>query len=213
MTSSMWGDLILLKYLHVTKDSFLKKLLDIFSWLWLNNLISLLPFMLWLSIPHGSKVFWYILDLVPRLEFTSCPPLNFSVFGTELIIELRMLMKSVCSNLSTWWYTEATNNVVLPRTFFLYWFIHRNLSFTLINLPTNGESIGVVIGGFDPAALHALTSVGDSIIATPRNSTFGSYGPLFLVVLKEHLSSNKFNTWSCYPCFLDTVNHNVISNH
>ena len=36
----------------------------------------------------------------------------------------------------------------------------------MMNLPTNGESIGVVIGGFDPATLHALTAVGDSIIAT-----------------------------------------------
>ena len=36
-----------------------------------------------------------------------------------------------------------------------------------MNLPTNGESIGVLIGGFNPAALHALTVIGDSIIATP----------------------------------------------
>ena len=30
----------------------------------------------------------------------------------------------------------------------------------------NGDSVGVMIGGFDPAALHASTAVGDSIIAT-----------------------------------------------
>ena len=30
-----------------------------------------------------------------------------------------------------------------------------------------GSPFGVVIGGFDPATLHASTSVGDSIIATP----------------------------------------------
>ena len=36
-----------------------------------------------------------------------------------------------------------------------------------MNLPTNGESNGVVIGGFDPATLHALTAVGDRMMATP----------------------------------------------
>ena len=144
----------------------MKKLLDIFSWLWLKNPRSFLPFMLRLLIPHGPKFFWYILDLVPRLAFTSSPPMNFSVFGTELIIELRMPMNYVCSNSSTGWYIEATNNVVLPLTLFSYWFIHGYLSFTPMNLPTNGESIGVVIGGFDPAALHASTAVGDSIIST-----------------------------------------------
>ena len=56
---------------------------------------------------------------------------------------------------------------MLPRTLFSYWFICGKLSFTLMNLPTNGESVGVVIGSFDPADLHDLTSVGDSIIATP----------------------------------------------
>ena len=78
-----------------------------------------------------------------------------------------MLMKSVCLTLSTGRYTEATNIVVLPRTFFPYWFICGKLSFTLMDMPMNGESIGVVIGGFDPAALHTSTAVGDSILATP----------------------------------------------
>ena len=36
-----------------------------------------------------------------------------------------------------------------------------------MNLPTNGDSIGVVIGGFNPAALHAWTTVVDKIMATP----------------------------------------------
>ena len=36
-----------------------------------------------------------------------------------------------------------------------------------MNLPTNEESNGVVIGGFDPAALHTSTAVGDRIMATP----------------------------------------------
>ena len=36
-----------------------------------------------------------------------------------------------------------------------------------MNLTMNGESIGVVIGGFDLAALHDLTAFGDSIIANP----------------------------------------------
>ena len=123
--------------------------------------------MLQLLIPNGPKVFRYILDLFPRLEFTSCPPMNFAVFNTELIIELRMLMNSVCSNLSTGWYVNATNNVVLPRTFFMYWFIRGYLSFTPMNLPTNGESIDVVIGDFNTATLRASNAVGDSIIATP----------------------------------------------
>ena len=59
------------------------------------------------------------------------------------------------------------NNVVLPRTFFSYWFICVNLSFTPMNLTINGDSIGVVIGGYDPAALHALTAVGGTNISTP----------------------------------------------
>ena len=90
------------------------------------------------------RFFCYILDLVPRLSFTSRPPMNFAVFGTELNIELRMAMNPVCSNLSMGYYTEATNTVVLPHTFFLYWFIRRNHGFTLMNLPTNGDSIGVL---------------------------------------------------------------------
>ena len=36
-----------------------------------------------------------------------------------------------------------------------------------MNLPTKGGSIGVVIGGFDPAALHASPAVGDKMMATP----------------------------------------------
>ena len=36
-----------------------------------------------------------------------------------------------------------------------------------MNMPTKGESIGVLIGGFDPAALHASPAVGDKTIATP----------------------------------------------
>ena len=36
-----------------------------------------------------------------------------------------------------------------------------------MNLPTKEESNGLVIGGFDPAAIHASTSVGDKIMATP----------------------------------------------
>ena len=36
-----------------------------------------------------------------------------------------------------------------------------------MNLPTNEESKGVVIGGFDPAALHTSTAVGDRMMATP----------------------------------------------
>ena len=36
-----------------------------------------------------------------------------------------------------------------------------------MNLPTKGESIGVVIGGFDPVALHASHAVGDKMMATP----------------------------------------------
>ena len=59
------------------------------------------------------------------------------------------------------------NNVMLPRTLFLYWFIHGYLSFTLMNLPMNGESICVVILGFDPAAIHASAAGGDRIMATP----------------------------------------------
>ena len=91
----------------------------------------------------------------------------FAVFGTELIIELIISMKSMCSTSSTGGYNEATNIVVLPRTFFSYWLIRGKLSFTPMNLPTNGEYIGVVIGGFNPAALHTSTAVGDSIIANP----------------------------------------------
>ena len=36
-----------------------------------------------------------------------------------------------------------------------------------MNLPTKGESIGVVIGGFNPAALYAWPAVGDKMMATP----------------------------------------------
>ena len=36
-----------------------------------------------------------------------------------------------------------------------------------MNLPTKGDSISVVIGGFDHAALHAFPAVGDKIMATP----------------------------------------------
>ena len=36
-----------------------------------------------------------------------------------------------------------------------------------MNLPTEGESIGVVIGGFDPAALHASHAVWGKMMATP----------------------------------------------
>ena len=36
-----------------------------------------------------------------------------------------------------------------------------------MNLPTKGESIGVVIGGFDTAALHASPADEDKMIATP----------------------------------------------
>ena len=32
---------------------------------------------------------------------------------------------------------------------------------------TKEESIGVVIGGFDPAALHTLNAVGDKMMAFP----------------------------------------------
>ena len=109
----------------------------------------------------------YILDLVPRLAFTSFPPVNFAVFGTELIIELRMSMNSVYSNSPTGLYTDATNNVVLPRTLYLYWFIRWYLSFNPMNVPTNGQSISVVIGGFNFAGIQALTAVGDRIMATP----------------------------------------------
>ena len=59
------------------------------------------------------------------------------------------------------------NNVILPRTFFSYWSIRGNFSFNPMNLPTKGDSIGVVIGGFDPAALHASPAVGDKMMATP----------------------------------------------
>ena len=57
--------------------------------------------------------------------------------------------------------------MVFPRTFFLYWFIRGYLSFAPMNLSTNWGSIGVMLGGFDPAALRALTDVGDRIMATP----------------------------------------------
>ena len=36
-----------------------------------------------------------------------------------------------------------------------------------MNLPMKGDSIGVVIGGFDPAALHASPAVGGKMMATP----------------------------------------------
>ena len=151
---------------------------------------SLLPFMLRLLITHGPKVFPYILDLIPRLTFTSFPPMNFSVFGTELIIALRMSMNYVCLNSSTGWYIDATNNVRLPLTFFLYWFIRGYLNFTPTNIPTNGESNDVVIGGFDPAALHALTAIGDIIMATP---------PGILPLVPMALSSQLCRRTMC-PC-------------
>ena len=57
--------------------------------------------------------------------------------------------------------------MILSHTLFLYWFICGYLSFTPMNLPTNGESIGVVIGGLYPAAIHASAAGGDRIMATP----------------------------------------------
>ena len=57
---------------------------------------------------------------------------------------------------------------MLSHTLLSYLFICVNLSFNPMYLSMNGESIGVVIGGFDPAALHTSTAVGDSIIATLR---------------------------------------------
>ena len=56
---------------------------------------------------------------------------------------------------------------MLLRSFFLYWFIPGYLTFTPMNLPTNGESIGVVVGGFYFAAIHSSADVRDSIIAIP----------------------------------------------
>ena len=66
-----------------------------------ENPKSLLPFIFRLFIPHGPKVFPYILDIIPKLEFTSCPPMKLAFFGTELVMLLRMSMNSVCSSSST----------------------------------------------------------------------------------------------------------------
>ena len=70
----------------------LQKLLAAFSWLLLKKPKSLLPSMLRLLIPHGPRVFPYILDLTPKLAFTSCPPMNLAFFGTGLT----MVCLSVC---------------------------------------------------------------------------------------------------------------------
>ena len=70
----------------------------------------------------------------------------------------------------------------LPHTFFSYWFIRGYLNFTPMNIPTNEESNGVVIGGFDPAALHASTAVGDRMMATPPGIL-----PLVSMVLSSRL--------------------------
>ena len=75
---------------------------------------------------------------------------------------------------------------MLPRNFFSYWFISGKLSFALVNLPTNGESVGVVIGGFYPAALHASTAVGGSIIANLPGIL-----PLDPITLSSWLCQNK----------------------
>ena len=74
---------------------------------------------------------------------------------------------------------------MLHHTFFSYWFILGKLSLKLINLPTNGESIGVVIGGFNPAALHASTAADVSIIATPPGIL-----PLDTITLSSRLCQN-----------------------
>ena len=62
---------------------------------------SLLPFIFRLLIPHGPKVFPYILDIIPKLAFTSCPPVKLAFFGTEHIMLLRISMNYVCSSSST----------------------------------------------------------------------------------------------------------------
>ena len=38
---------------------------------------------------------------------------------------------------------------------------------TPMNLPANGDSVSVVIGGLDPASRQASTATGDKMIATP----------------------------------------------
>ena len=101
------------------------------------------------------------------LVLASWPPMKSSNFGTELIIELMVSKKSMSSTSSKGWYPKTTNNVMCPHTFLSYWSSHGKLSFTPINLPTNGESWGVVIGEFDPASLHTSTAAGGSMIATP----------------------------------------------
>ena len=80
-----------------------RRLLGFFSWFWLllKKPKSLLHLMLRLLISHGPRVSPYILDLTPKLEFTSFPPMNLAFFGTELIMVLRMSMNSVCSSSST----------------------------------------------------------------------------------------------------------------
>ena len=80
---------------------------------------------------------------------------------------------------------------MLPCTFFLYWFIRGNLRFTPMNVPANGESICVVIGGFDPAALHASTAVGGSIMATPPGIL-----PLDPMDLSSQLCRRTMCTWT-----------------
>ena len=148
ITSNMWGDRALPNDLPVTKEGFLNNLLVTFSRLWLKNLRSLLPFMFRFSIPHGPKVSWYILVRIPKLALTSCPHMNATVFGTKLIMELMVSMKSVCSTSSTGLCTEATNNMMCNCTFLSYWSSRGKISFAPINIPTNGESLGVVIGCF-----------------------------------------------------------------
>ena len=51
-----------------------------------------------------------------------------------------------------------------------------------MNLPTKEESIGVVIGGFNPASLHTSTAVGDKMMATLPGIL-----PLDPMVLSSHL--------------------------
>ena len=91
----------MLNDLHVTKEGFLKNMLVDFRRLWLKNPRSLISFVLRLSIPHRPKVFRYILVRILTFALTSCPPMNSAVFGTKLIMELRVLIKYVCSNSST----------------------------------------------------------------------------------------------------------------
>ena len=51
-----------------------------------------------------------------------------------------------------------------------------------MNLPTKEESIGVVIGGFNPTALHASTDVGYKMMANPPGIL-----PLVPMVLSSRL--------------------------